>query len=122
MSDPVGRGFDRSLTIDGGGGVDRAVVMGRIGEVKEKESEVLRVASRGADLEVEEEADSADAGPLGCWLPGGLAVARSDCGTDEALVWDGGRTGSRGCGGVDGRVSVTPSAFIGRDRFRQRGC
>ncbi len=75
-----------------GGEARAVVVMGRPGmvervgkvEAMERESEDVRSASRGAVLEVEEAAGLEDAGPLVCWFPCGLAVARSDCG-DIAL-------------------------------------
>jgi RHS repeat-associated protein len=82
-----------------GGGARAVVVMGRAvvmervvdAAVVERVEEDLRGASRGVTPEVEEAAGLADAGPLACWFPGGLAVARSDCDAapDEALEWDG---------------------------------
>jgi hypothetical protein len=79
-----------------GGEARAVVVMGpvevsrRVGKA-EKAAEALRVesdrASRGAFLEVEEVAGLEDAGPLVLWFPGGLAVARSDCGAGQGGAW-----------------------------------
>jgi RHS repeat-associated protein len=69
----------------------RAEVSERVGKAEmveeraeEKASEALRVESERAFLEVEEVAGLEDAGPLALWFPGGLAVARSDCGDRQA--------------------------------------
>jgi len=73
----------------------RAVVSERVGkeETLEKRAEALRVESEraflGAALEVQKAAGFVDAGPLEFWFPGGLAVARSDCG-DRQAVFSGG--------------------------------
>ncbi|MFN5961149.1 MAG: RHS repeat-associated core domain-containing protein [Verrucomicrobiota bacterium] len=70
--------------------VGRAVVSERVGkaETVEERAEALRVeserASRGAFLDARKAAGFVDAGPLMCWFPGGLAVARSDCGDRQA--------------------------------------
>ena len=62
----------------------RAVVSERVGkaEMVEKRAEALRVeserASRVAFLEARKAAGFVDGGPLMCWFPGGVAVARSD--------------------------------------------
>ncbi|MFN5963381.1 MAG: hypothetical protein ACK5CW_18055, partial [Verrucomicrobiota bacterium] len=69
----------------------RVVVSERVGraETLEKRAEALRVESEraflGAVLEVEEVAGLEGAGPLALWFPGGLAVARSDCGDRQAV-------------------------------------
>jgi RHS repeat-associated protein len=69
----------------------RAVVSERVGkeEMVERESEALRVESERAFLGAGEVTGLVDGGPLVCWFPGGSAVARSFCDTDEALEWDG---------------------------------
>ena len=67
----------------------RAVVSERVGraETVEKRAEALRVESerapRVAALEVQKAAGLMDDGPLALWFPGGLAVARSDCGAGQ---------------------------------------
>ncbi|MFN7286638.1 MAG: hypothetical protein ACK5TY_00275, partial [Verrucomicrobiota bacterium] len=84
------------------GGEARAVVVtGRVvvserggkAETVEKWAETLRVESerapRVAALEVQKAAGLMDDGPLALWFPGGLAVARSDCG-DRQAVFSGG--------------------------------
>ncbi|RFC46917.1 MAG: hypothetical protein DVB22_003247 [Verrucomicrobia bacterium] len=60
----------------------RVVVSERVGEVEkvEREPEALPSVLLGAVPEVEETSGFVDGGPLECWFPGGLAVARSDCG------------------------------------------
>jgi RHS repeat-associated protein len=84
-----------------GGEARAVVVMGRVvvserggkAETVEERAEALRVeserASRGAVLEVQKAAGLVDAGPLALWFPGGLAVARSDCGDRQAEFSDG---------------------------------
>jgi len=74
----------------------RAVVSERVGKaetLEKRASEALRVqpegAFLGAALEVEEVAGLENAGPLALWFPGGVAVARSDCG-DRLAVFSGG--------------------------------
>jgi RHS repeat-associated protein len=67
----------------------REVVSERVGKAEEKASEALRVESERAFLGAGEAVGVVDGGPLVCWFPGGLAVARSFCGMDEALEWDG---------------------------------
>jgi RHS repeat-associated protein len=73
----------------------RAVVSERVGraETVEKRAEALRVESerapRVAALEVQKAAGLMDDGPLALWFPGGLAVARSDCGDRQAEFSDG---------------------------------
>ena len=79
-----------------GGEARAVVVMGRVAvservgkeETLEKRAEALRVESEraflGAVLEARKAAGLVDAGPLGLWFPGGLAVARSDCGDRSA--------------------------------------
>jgi RHS repeat-associated protein len=64
----------------------RAVVSERVGkaETVEKWAEALRVESERAILEARKAAGLVDAGPLALWFPGGLAVARSDCGDRQA--------------------------------------
>jgi RHS repeat-associated protein len=84
------------------GGEARAVVVtGRVvvserggkAETVEKWAETLRVESerapRVAALEVQKAAGLMDDGPLALWFPGGLAVARSDCGDRQAEFSDG---------------------------------
>jgi hypothetical protein len=76
-----------------GGEVGAVVVMGRVvvsekvvgaEEKVERESEdALRGASREVVPEVEEAAGSEDGRPLECWFPGGVAVARSECGAGQ---------------------------------------
>ncbi|RFC51726.1 MAG: hypothetical protein DVB22_001342 [Verrucomicrobia bacterium] len=74
-----------------GGEARAVVVMGRVevsewvgrAETVEKRAEALRGASLGAFLEAEEATGLVDGGPLVCWFPGGLAVARSDCGAGQ---------------------------------------
>ncbi|RFC46706.1 MAG: hypothetical protein DVB22_003289, partial [Verrucomicrobia bacterium] len=70
-----------------GGEARAVVVMGRVvvserggkAETVERESEdALRGASREVVPEVEEATGLVDGGPLECWFPGGVAVARSD--------------------------------------------
>jgi hypothetical protein len=64
----------------------RAEVSERVGkaEIVEGESEdASRGASLGAFLEAEEATGLVGSGPLECWFPGGVAVARSDCGAGQ---------------------------------------
>ena len=57
----------------------RAVVMERVGKVAmERVVENLPGASRAVVQETRKAVGLADADPLACWFPGGLAVARSD--------------------------------------------
>ena len=82
-----------------GGEARAVVVMGRVAvmervvdaAVVERAVENLPGASRAVVQETRKAAGLVDAGPLACWFPGGLAVARSDCDAapDEALEWDG---------------------------------
>jgi RHS repeat-associated protein len=79
-----------------GGEARAVVVVGRVAvserdgkaETLEKRAEALRVESEraflGAALEVQKAAGLMDDGPLALWFPGGLAVARSDCGDRQA--------------------------------------
>jgi hypothetical protein len=63
----------------------RVVVSERVGkEEAETAAGGAPGASRGAVPEVEEVAGLEDAGPLALWFPGGLAVARSECGDGQA--------------------------------------
>jgi len=75
-----------------GGEARAVVVMGRSvviewdgrAETVERESEdALRGASREVVPEVEKATGLVGGGPLVCWFPGGLAVARSDCGAGQ---------------------------------------
>jgi RHS repeat-associated protein len=69
----------------------RAETVEKWAETVEKECASFPGATRGMVREAEVAAGLEDAGPLACWFPGGLAVARSDCDAapDEALEWDG---------------------------------
>jgi RHS repeat-associated protein len=80
----------------------REVVSERCGkaEMVEKRAEALRVESERAFPEVEEVAGLEGAGPLALWFPGGLAVARSDCG-DRQAVFSGGTLSLLLARGVD---------------------
>ncbi|MFN5962932.1 MAG: hypothetical protein ACK5CW_15755, partial [Verrucomicrobiota bacterium] len=86
--------------------VGRAVVSERVGkaEMLERASEALRVESErpylGAALEARKAAGLVDAGPLALWFPGGLAVARSDCG-DRPAEFSGGTLSLLLARGVD---------------------
>jgi len=79
-----------------GGEARAVVVMGRVvvservgrAETVEKECASFPGATRGMVREAEV-AGLEDAGPLALWFPGGLAVARSDCG-DRQAVFSGG--------------------------------
>ncbi len=64
----------------------RSVVSERVGktETVERESEGFPVAMRGVVREGRKAAGLVDGAPLVCWFPGGLAVARSDCGDRQA--------------------------------------
>jgi hypothetical protein len=64
----------------------RAVVSEWVGRVEtvEKECASFPGATLGMVREAEEVAGLEDGGPLALWFPGGLAVARSDCGDRPA--------------------------------------
>ncbi len=80
--------------------VGRVVVSERLGKAEEKASEALRVASRQTVQEAEEAAGFVDSGPRACWFPGGLVVARSDCG-DRQVEFSGGTLSLLLARGVD---------------------
>jgi len=70
----------------------RAVVSERVGNESaavERAVENLSGASRAVVQEARKAVGLADADPLACWFPGGLAVARSDC-SDRQAVFAGG--------------------------------
>jgi len=66
----------------------RVVVSGRVGraEMVEESGEASRVESERAFVE-DEATGLLDGGPLVNWFPGGLAVARSDCGGGQGWAW-----------------------------------
>jgi hypothetical protein len=56
---------------------------GRAETVERESEDALRGASREVVPEVEKATGLVGGGPLVCWFPGGLAVARSDCGAGQ---------------------------------------